>query len=380
MGISSEAINRIRYSSDVLPNSAATEEDQFSKWSESVRRSLFSGAVLVSPEITPGVHQAVSSVLEYFSEALRVEAFVKPDPIPQAYCVHIDSKGHVGLVITSALVNLLDEKELRFVVGHELGHYLFRHYLNRSPENAEGDLDFQSVLHASRVAEISADRIGFLVSPSIEDAFRAMLKVASGLSADKLKLNVASYLSQLREIKDMRNGVGERASTHPIFPIRARALLWFSMCDSYYVLSGRVDQAPLKLADVDRHIVKDMADVEGSAFDATEENALQSVAIWAALSLAGADRHISRGEQGVIASFVDAARLEKCLNYLSSGHPDVGEAIDRKFIEALARAKGGRPDRVRDVTDRISRLGVALGAETKETDDLIIRVRSALLR
>lgn len=379
MEISTECVQAIRFPADAPAEADGGRESQFSKWSETVRRSLYSGAVLVSPEITPGVHDAVASVLACFSGALRVEAFVRPDPVAQAYCVRIDDSGHVGLVLTSGLVQLLSDNELRFVVGHELGHYIFRHYLNISPEKSEAGLELQAALHASRAAEISADRIGFLVSPSIEDAFRAMLKVASGLSDDKLKLNVSSYLSQLREMKGMGKASGDSPSTHPIFPIRARALLWFSMCDEFYRLSEVAGKAPLTLSDVDRHVARDMTDIEGASFEERESVALQSVAVWAALFLAGSDRRISKRERAVISSFVDNDRLEKSIGYLSSGHTDVASAIESKLKESIVRAKGVRRSQVQELLQLLSRVAQELEADEDYRRHLESRIRKGLL-
>ena len=48
------------------------------------------------------------------------------DPRPQAMALGID---HPFVVVNSGMIDLLDEDELRFVLGHELGHVLSGHAL-----------------------------------------------------------------------------------------------------------------------------------------------------------------------------------------------------------------------------------------------------------
>src|SRR5215510_530745 len=47
------------------------------------------------------------------------ELFVQASPVLNSYCVGMDRP---IIVVNSALVDLLDEDELRWVLAHELGH------------------------------------------------------------------------------------------------------------------------------------------------------------------------------------------------------------------------------------------------------------------
>ncbi|NED86395.1 M48 family metalloprotease, partial [Streptomyces sp. SID11233] len=55
--------------------------------------------------------------------------FVTQDPRPQAMCVGMDEP---VIVLTTGLVELLDEEELRAVIGHEVGHALSGHSVYRT--------------------------------------------------------------------------------------------------------------------------------------------------------------------------------------------------------------------------------------------------------
>ena len=114
-------------------------------------------------------------------------------------------------------INLLELKEVEFVIAHEIGHFLLKHApLGTSNKTAEYFV-FQ------RAKEISADRIGLVGCGSIEAAGSAMMKTASGLKHNYLNLNLDNYLLQLNQISD--NNSGENPfGTHPSMLLRANAL------------------------------------------------------------------------------------------------------------------------------------------------------------
>ena len=65
------------------------------------------------------------------------------------------------IILTSRLIELLNEKELMFVIGHEVAHYIYQHSIYPNPNTEENEITKLNILNLSRAAEISADRIGF---------------------------------------------------------------------------------------------------------------------------------------------------------------------------------------------------------------------------
>ena len=55
--------------------------------------------------------------------------YVTQDPQPNAMCIGLDEP---IIVVTTGLVELLDEEEMRAVVGHEVGHALSGHSVYRT--------------------------------------------------------------------------------------------------------------------------------------------------------------------------------------------------------------------------------------------------------
>ena len=117
------------------------------------------------------------------------------------------------IVLTSGLVALMDEAEMRFVIGHELGHALSGHAVyqtllrrllvltgvfNAVPGGALGIRAITAALMEwSRKAELSADRAGLLATQDTAAATRVHMKLASGGHLDEL--DTTSFFEQAAE-------------------------------------------------------------------------------------------------------------------------------------------------------------------------------------
>lgn len=184
-------------------------EDQLGEWS-----TQFLAAPRIANTITeampingqPALRQ-IDSLVADCAEILHVEkpkVYVRNHPFTNAY---VKRAGQANfLVLTSGLLDLYEDapEELRFVVGHELGHLKCEHLKLR--DAAYGLLTaVQSVNLAvvpdryqavpptlglgrfftwSREAEISADRAGLLCCQDPQTAYNALQRLLSGLGAE----------------------------------------------------------------------------------------------------------------------------------------------------------------------------------------------------
>jgi Zn-dependent protease with chaperone function len=130
----------------------------------------------------------------YILDLPRVpELFISQDPTVNAMALGTDKP---FLVITTGLLDLMDEEETRFVIGHELGHVLSGHSVYRTMlfhlVNLATRLSFipfawigfKAVIWGLeewfRKSELSCDRAGLLAGQDEAAARRALMKLAGG--------------------------------------------------------------------------------------------------------------------------------------------------------------------------------------------------------
>lgn len=223
------------------------------------KRALFLlNDLLVQQDVTPGIHAAVNTALDRLKvDASSVSVFVYPSPHFQAECHLVDSS-RCAVRISSSLVEALDDYELMFVIGHELGHFLLGHLME---SKGTGEENLEDLVLARR-RELSVDRVGLIACRSLEVALSAMMKTMSGLSARHLQINVTGLVSQLRALDQQAGALYSVMSTHPSFVIRCRALLWFSMNGVFQQDGDNIEKNQLEkinkfiITDLERYIDK----------------------------------------------------------------------------------------------------------------------------
>lgn len=184
------------------------------------------------------------------------EMYVVTNPMPGALTIGMNKP---FIVLNSALVDLLDEEELRFVIAHELGHAMSGHavyqtmlqrmimltgVLSHVPGGALGARAIMAALYEwSRKSELSADRAGLLATQDPATAFRVHMKLASGGHIDDL--DPTSFFAQGQEYDDadLRDSVLKllliENRTHPFLVVRATELRrWVDSGDYTAVLGG----------------------------------------------------------------------------------------------------------------------------------------------
>ena len=199
------------------------------------------------------------------------ELYVAANPFLNAQTIGLDKP---VIVLNSALLYALDDDELRFVLGHELGHVGSGHALYRTIllllstlsttllSIPLGGLGLRAIMAAlaewSRKAELSGDRAGLLACQDPDAALRVHMKLASG--GDASQLSTESFLEQAaayHEDEDIRDLVLRalvvETMSHPFAVARAGELRrWVSSGEYALVVSGsyprREDDAKANLS------------------------------------------------------------------------------------------------------------------------------------
>ena len=158
-----------------------------------VRLVFLGSAIRVDDRQFPALHRLLGEVGAALDAPSLPELYVASDPKPGAVTIGMDKP---LIVLTSGLVNLLDEEEQRFVLGHEMGHVASGHAVYQTllqrlilltgvlAAVPLGALGVRAIVAAlmewSRKSELSADRAGLLATQDPAVAFRVHMKLASG--------------------------------------------------------------------------------------------------------------------------------------------------------------------------------------------------------
>ncbi|HWG01895.1 MAG TPA: M48 family metallopeptidase [Trebonia sp.] len=221
------------------------------------RLSHLAGSVKVSERQFPHIYALVRDGAYVLDLPDVPEVFVTQNPMVNAMALGRDKP---FIVITTGLVNLHDQEELRFVIGHELGHILSGHAVYRTmllwliqlaariAWMPIGVLGLRAIIWGLeewfRKSELSCDRAGLLACQDPDAARRALMKLAGGPYLSEL--NPDAFREQAREYDaapDMRDSILKllqlQGNTHPFAVVRYAELdYWATHGDYDRILGG----------------------------------------------------------------------------------------------------------------------------------------------
>ncbi|MBV2153954.1 M48 family metallopeptidase [Kitasatospora sp. SUK 42] len=222
-----------------------------------IRLMFLATAVKTSERQFPELYDMVRDAAYALDLEQVPDLYVTQDPAVNAFTIGIDTP---IIVVTSGLVELLDEEELRSVVGHEVGHAMSGHAVYRTMlmilTNIAtriawiplGNLAITALVTALkewfRKAELSSDRAGLLAGQDLQASMRALMKLAGGHNLGEM--NVDAFLEQAEEYEkagDLRDGVLKLLQllpqTHPFAVVRVAQLKKWAESDEYRsILAG----------------------------------------------------------------------------------------------------------------------------------------------
>ena len=205
-----------------------------------IRLAFQANAVRVGPNQFPRLYERYKEVLQTLDAPAEYELFVSQTPIVNAGAYGMNKP---FIVLNSGTMILLDEDELTFILGHEVGHILSGHVLYRTMTvlllqlaqmgfpivGLAARAVLMGLLEWARKAELSCDRVGLLAVQHPEAALRSFLRLAGGGSPDDTNLNeFLVQADQYRESGDIADIVFKvlniLGTTHPFHVLRAAEL------------------------------------------------------------------------------------------------------------------------------------------------------------
>lgn len=163
-----------------------------------------------------------------------VDVFIVPSRELNAYTFGLGSPKTI--VLYQPMLKVMDADELKFVIGHEMGHVVFGHtWLNTliggmagMPSSFGAAIIFIFAFRWwNRACEYSADRAGLAACGSSTKAVSALAQLAVGdfNTAEELRRALAVIEKQDDSLESI---IGETLSDHPIIARRIKALQEYS--------------------------------------------------------------------------------------------------------------------------------------------------------
>jgi len=216
--------------------------------SRSHHNALIQNAVRVSTMQNTRVSQIVQECIARL-QLKQIEVYVVDSSNLNAYTFGLSDPKVV--VLYSALFNIMDEDEIRFIIGHEFGHVRLGHtWLNSLVGGMAGIPSTSSAsalltmvfLWWNRTCEYSADRAGLLACNNPNKAMTALIKLVAGpnaLSPDGMAL---AYRQIDAEDDTLTGAVRESLGSHPLLINRINKLRQYSNSSQYLRLQNLVNQ------------------------------------------------------------------------------------------------------------------------------------------
>ena len=333
-------LDKFRYSKDDPAQlNIVLKDNPYQKLFESNKENLaklLSTSVKVSKEIFPNIALAIDNVFKRLKIQNNFSFFVTANHLQtQAACSAMPMSDTAEIILTSKLIELLNEQELESVIAHEVAHFYYQHALYPEVSKTKNRIEFLNLLNMSRAAEISADRAGFLGCESLEHSLRAMLKLTSGLSGKHLKFNFSIYLDQLRELREVKGDKNQLYSTHPNFLNRMQALIWFSMSNEYNEEFKTGKKGVYDLKKIDEKIDESIKRVTGNELTISNKEVFSRSLMWGALSIFLADKKFTKKEQEIFKKNFGEKSVVSMVSLIKISNPKVIEnKIQNAFDEA----------------------------------------------
>ena len=295
----------------------------------------------VNSRMAPRLDGLMKGVVETLQFEEEIEFYVTNNPELNAFSISRLEEDQAHIVnLNSGLVERLDDDELRFVIGHEIGHLVSKNtdilklvqFIFPDPMRTPLLITHKIALW-KKLSELTADRFGFIASPRLDKCFSGFFKLASGLDTERIKFDHTAYMEENEKILDyFRTEMAADLLSHPINPIRIKAVELFSKSKLFKSLQEG------KGGIVDKSLRKQIAELTGillslnhSELDLHRRKFIAS----AGLMVAGLDEEVSENEyEKILITLSNFAIFPKAdfEDILKSGRADLIAAESARFI------------------------------------------------
>ncbi len=225
-----------------------------------IRLAFQANAVKVSEKQFPHINGLYREVCQTLDPEKEYDLFISQTPIVNAGAYGMEKP---FIILNSGTIWLLNDDEISFILGHELGHIMSDHVLYRTMTVLLiqlASMGFPVVGLAARAvliallewyrkSELSSDRAGLLAVQDPEVAMSAMLKMAGGIPDGgkwDTEYSLEEFIVQAEEYRtggDVADQVYKvlnlMATTHPFYVLRVSEIRsWIEVGDYDRIIRG----------------------------------------------------------------------------------------------------------------------------------------------
>lgn len=187
------------------------------------RASAMGNMILISAEQFPHIHAMVEEGAKKLGISTP-EAFIyNSNGLFNAFARQVFGRKY--LLLTSAIVDATTDEQIRFIIGHELGHHAAGHlslsgFLLRLPARI---IPFLHKAY-SRQCEFTCDKLGYYVSQDAEHSCKAISMLGCGCQRLNAGLNLFAFEKQEQLVPATSGFITEIFRTHPRLTRRVIAI------------------------------------------------------------------------------------------------------------------------------------------------------------
>lgn len=256
----------------------------------------------VSEKLAPRLFNSFKEVMGLLEFNESTEFYITNNPELNAFAVSRleEDQSHI-ININSGLIDKVDDDELKFIVGHEIGHLISNNaniaqLLNFVfADQTETPLMMQHKIAVwDKLSELTADRFGFIACGRLDKVLSCFFKMASGLSVERLNFDPKAFSIENEEILKYFKETGSgNLLSHPINPIRIKAVELFEISGLYKnLLSGMPLNIDKGLDDEISELIQSLMVISNSPVNYHRTKFIAS----AGLIVAGIDKAIEQEE------------------------------------------------------------------------------------
>jgi Zn-dependent protease with chaperone function len=221
-----------------------------------LRLMSMGSSIEVSAEQYPHINEIYEEVLSTLDAPARYPLFLSQNPLVNAGAVGMKDP---FIVLNSGIVLLMSDDQLRYVLGHEVGHILSEHVLYKTMlklmvrlsrvafTNVISGLAYTAITAAlmewDRKSELSSDRAGLLAVQDPDVVRSALLRSAGGVgegaSIDAFQDQARRYEEDGDTLDNIAKAMALLGRSHP-FPVERLKEIdrWIESGDYDRILSG----------------------------------------------------------------------------------------------------------------------------------------------